>query len=194
MSFTSGAALTVEDCTIRDFGTQGINFAPSTNAKLFVKNVTINNTAPSASAGSTNAGIQIRPTGTANAVVSINDTEITNNFFGIVADGSATTGRIGGIVRDSTVSGNKQNGITASAGTAANVTLIVDNVAVTNNGNNGLAAAGAVGGLLVANSSIVNNGGGIHVATSGAVDSYGNNRLNGNNGNDGAFSSTLATK
>jgi len=97
-------------------------------------------------------------------------------------------------VRDSTVSGNLQNGITASSGTAANATLIVDNVAVTNNGNNGLSAAGTTGGLLVANSSIVNNGGGIHVGATGAVDSYGNNRLNGNNGNDGAFTTTLATK
>jgi len=191
--FIQGASLTVEDSSIRDFNTNGINFAPATNAKLFVRTVTITNTAPTA-VGTTNAGIQVRPTGAANASVTINDSEITNGLFGVVADGAATTGHIGGIVRDSNVSGNIQNGITTSIGTASNVTLMVDNVAIANNGNNGLVAGGTNAGLLVGNSSVINNGGGVHPVSGGAVVSYGNNRVNGNSGMDGAFTSTTAVK
>ena len=61
-------------------------------------------------------------TGSANAKASITRTQISNGLFGIVADGSATTGRINGVVRDSVVSGNVQNGITTSNGSAGNVT------------------------------------------------------------------------
>jgi hypothetical protein len=50
---------------------------------------------------------------------------------------------------------------------------------------------GSTAGLLVANSTIYNNGAGINAVNSGQVVSYGNNRLNANNGNDGAFTSTI---
>jgi hypothetical protein len=65
---------------------------------------------------------------------------------------------------------------------------------VTNNGNNGLAANGANAGMIVSNSTISGNGGGLHEAHAGVIDSYGNNRVNANNGNDGAFSTTIPTK
>jgi hypothetical protein len=95
-------------------------------------------------------------------------------------------------VRDSTVGNNSQNGITASESGASNDTLVVDNVSIVDNGNNGLAASGSTAGLLVSNSTIYGNGGGIHTASSASIISYGNNRLNGNNSNDGAFTATIA--
>jgi hypothetical protein len=72
--------------------------------------------------------------------------------------------------------------------------LVLDNVAVTDNGNNGLAASGANAGMIVSNSTISGNVGGLHEANSGVIDSYGNNRVNANNGEDGAFSNTVAQK
>jgi hypothetical protein len=65
-------------------------------------------------------------------------------------------------------------------------------VAIVDNGNNGLSASGSTAGLLVTGSTIYGNGAGIKTASSGSVDSYGNNRLNGNSGNDGAFTATIA--
>jgi len=190
ISFLAGGSLTVVNSIIRNFGQNGINFAPHGAATLYVDNVVITNSGASA----TFAGIQIRPTGSANATATINATQITGGLYGIVADGAATTGRISGIVRNSNVNAAGQNGITASNGTAANVTLMIDNVSVANNGNHGLTATGANAGMLVGASSIFNNAGGVFTSTGGVLVSYGNNRLNGNNGNDGSFSSTMALR
>ena len=120
-------------------------------------------------------------------MVLINNSQITTNNFGIVADGTGTTGKINGSVRDTTINGNNQNGITASASTAAGDTLVLNNVSSINNGNNGLAASGSMAGLLVGNSTIYGNHGGIAALNSSVIDSYGNNQLNGNNGADGLF-------
>lgn len=190
INFIAGGSLVVQNSNIRNFAQNGINFAPNGNASLNVIDVAINNSG----AGGTYAGIQIRPTASASARASITRTLVSSGGFGIVADGAATTGRINGIIRDSSISGNTQNGITASNGTAANVTLMVDNVSVTGNGNNGLSAGGANAGMLVGNSSIFGNGGGVFSVSGGTLVSYGTNRLNGNNGNDGNFTSTVSMR
>jgi len=126
------------------------------------------------------------------AAVAISNVQLTNNAYGIMADGTATSGRINGVVRDSVINGDTNTGINVGATTSANDALMIDDVAITNNGIFGLSANGSTAGLLVTNSSIYNNAAGLHTVNSGQVVSYGNNRLNGNNGNDGAFTSTLA--
>ncbi|HEX7823060.1 MAG TPA: hypothetical protein VF463_20870 [Sphingobium sp.] len=190
INFLSGTSLTVRNCSIRNFSQNGINFAPSSNASLFVSDTQITSVGQSA----TYAGIQLRPTGSANIKATVNSTEITGGYFGVVADGSATTGKINGIINDSNVSGNQFNGITASIGTASGVTLILDRVSVVGNGNNGLATSGVNAGLLVGNSSIYGNQGGLFATAGGVLVSYGTNRVNGNNGNDGVFTSTIVQK
>jgi hypothetical protein len=45
--------------------------------------------------------------------------------------------------------------------------------------------------MLVSNSNVFNNGGGLFTETGGALYSYGNNHVNGNNGNDGSFTGTV---
>ncbi|MEO6216862.1 MAG: hypothetical protein ABIO86_12590 [Sphingomonas sp.] len=190
--FLAGGSLVVMNCNFRNFSTNGISFAPGGDAALHVIDTTFNK----AGQGATGAGINIRPSSAATATVTITGTQITGGTFGIIADGSVTTGKIDGVVRDSVVSHNSQNGITASNGTAAHVTLLLDNVSVSGNGNKGLSAggAGANQGMLVGNSTIFGNTAGLFTSGSGALVSYGNNRVNGNNGADGAFSSSVATK
>ncbi|MBG0812478.1 right-handed parallel beta-helix repeat-containing protein [Methylosinus sp. H3A] len=190
INFLAGKSLTVQKTNIRNFVQNGINFAPSGASQLNVVDTMINN----AGASATFAGIQIRPTGTGAAKVDIEKTQVFGGLFGIVADGSATTGKISGGVRDSIVSNNGQNGITVSNGTAANITLLIDNVLVSGNGNNGLVANGANAGMLVGRTSVIGNGGGLFTSNGGALVSYGTNQVNGNNGNDGAFSSTTSMK
>ena len=186
----SAGTVLIDHCIIYGFGsTNGVD-----GNGIFVNNsnsvqVTIQDTLIT---GNANGGVWIKPTGSSNAMVLINNSQIATNKFGIVADGTATTGKINGSVRDSTINGNNQNGVTASASTAAGDTLLLNNVSSINNGNNGLAASGSMAGLLVGNSTIYGNHGGIAALNSSAIDSYGNNQLNGNNGADGSFTATLA--
>jgi hypothetical protein len=192
--FNSGQALYVRNCVIRNLAIDGILVEPAqtTLASVYVDNTTIENTV--ISQGAFHAGIYLAPQSSGSLSVTINRTQVTNSFFGIVADGRLGTGKISGVVGDSVVSGNLQNGVTVSIGQSSGISLLVDNVKVTNNGNNGLAASGANAGMIVSNSTISGNAGGLHEANTGVIDSYGNNRVNANNGNDGAFSTTILTK
>ena len=191
--FNAGQALYVRNCVIRNLLNDGIivDTLQTTPASLYVDNTTIVN---ASSPGNLDAGIYIVPQSSGPESVTINRTQVAGGSFGIVADGTEGTGKITGVVRDSVVSGNVQNGITVSNSLSPNISLLVDNVTVTNNGNNGLAANGANAGMIVSNSTISGNGGGLHEAHAGVIDSYGNNRVNANNGNDGAFSTTIPTK
>ena len=191
--FNAGQALYVRNCMIRNVTNNGIiiDTSQTTPASVYVDNTTLVNTS---APGSLRAGIYIVPQSQGSISVSINRTQVAGGSFGIVADGTEGTGKITGVVRDSVVSGNGQNGITVSNSQASGITLLIDNVAVTNNGNNGLAANGANAGMIVSNSTISGNGGGLHEASSGVIDSYGNNRVNANNGNDGAFSAAIPVK
>jgi hypothetical protein len=85
------------------------------------------------------------------------------------------------------MSGNTQNGITASS-SGSSVVLILDQTKVSDDGNHGLAAAGSGAGMLVRNSTIFSNGGGLFSENGGTLYSYGNNSVNGN---DGTFTGTV---
>jgi hypothetical protein len=140
------AALYVENCVITNYnatleasGTYlGIEFEPLANAQLFVSNTVISNNGNSS--GIT-GGIYIVPGSGVAAEVSINRSEINGNYFGIVADGRSG-GIIKGTIKDSVVSGNAENGITAIS-SGSSVVLITDQTNVTNNGVAGLAASGS---------------------------------------------------
>ena len=190
ISFLSGGSLTIINSSIRDFMQDGINFAPGSNAALHVVNTTIGNSGQSG----VYAGIYLQPAGAATATVTITQTQISEAMYGIVADGSATTGQLNGVIRDSDISNNAVNGVTTSNGTAAHSTLLLDHVSVSGNGNNGLSATGTFSGMLVGNSTVFGNHAGLTTTSGGVLVSYGNNRINGNNGADGSFSVTIATK
>jgi hypothetical protein len=198
VDFQYGQTLYVRNCVFRNFTQGGITFGGPSNAPpitmvLHVDNTTIENTISNTfNTLPTPSGIMVSPG--ANAVsITINRSQIASNTYGIIVGGANTTGTVRGVVRDSVVSDNTQNGVTASA-TGGAISLVVDNVAVTDNGNNGLVASGANIGMLVRNSTVSGNGGGLHEANAGVIDSYGNNSVNGNSGNDGAFTSTIAQK
>jgi hypothetical protein len=188
------AALYVENCVITNVNAVnfqappylGIEFKPSANAQLFVTNSIISN---NGNAGSISGGIDMVPASGVTATVSINRSEINGNIFGIVADGTGG-GIIKGTITDSVVSGNGQNGITVSS-SGTSVVFQVDRTTVASNGNHGLAAAGSGAGMLVSNTNVFNNGGGLFTTNGGALFSYGNNHVNGNNGNDGTFTGTV---
>jgi hypothetical protein len=188
IAFNSGAALHVRKTQIRGFAHNGINFQPSGAAKLFVVDTYISESGATGTA----AGIQLKPSG-GSAIVAINNTQIENNGFGIVADGSATSGTIRGVVRNSVIAGSAHNGITTSNGGAANITLMIDGTSAAGNAF-GLVATGANSGMIVGSTSVTANGTGLFLSGGGAIYSYGTNYVNGNTTADGAFTSTIPEK
>jgi hypothetical protein len=194
------AALYVEDCVITNYDLEntatpllfGIEFAPSAgSSQLFVTDTVISNNGNSGADSQLGftGGILIMPAAGVQANVNITRTKIQGNFFGIIADGTQG-GSVRGVVKDSVVSGNNQNGITASS-SGSSVVLMVEGTDASSNGNHGLVAGGSGAGMLVRTTSVFNNGGGLYTTGGGTLYSYGNNSVNGNNGNDGAFTGTI---
>jgi hypothetical protein len=189
------AALYIENCIITNLNTAnggsspflGIKFEPSAGtSQLFVTNSIISNNGKS---GVVSGGIDIVPGSGVAAQVSIDRSQINGNIFGIIADGTSG-GIIKGTITDSVVSGNSQNGITVSSA-GSSVVLQVDRTTVGSNANHGLVAGGSGAGMLVSNTNVFNNGGGLFTAGGGTLYSYGNNHVNGNNGDDGSFTGTV---
>jgi hypothetical protein len=197
VSVQNAAALYIENCVITNYNAEangplwlGIKFAPSSGpSQLFVTNSIISNSGKS---GVVSGGIDIVPGAGVTATVSIDGSEINGNIFGVIADGTQG-GIVEGTITDSAVSGNTQNGITVSS-SGTSVVFQVDGTTVTSNSNNGLAAAGPGAGMLVRDTDVFNNGGGLFTENGSAIYSYGNNRVNGNNGNDGTFTGTIGQR
>jgi len=182
----------IRSCRASGGNGNGILIAPSSGAaEVFVADSYLTDNGGTA----TNAGILVNPTGAASVVLTVNRTQLENNSAGITANSAAgATGTVTGIVRDSMVAGNTNNGITtASAG--SKVVLMVDNVAVVGN-NFGLVASGSVNaGQLVGRSSVTANTNAISASAPATILSYGDNLVNNNtNGGTEAFSGPVGKK
>jgi hypothetical protein len=173
---TSVAELSIENCTIRGFQNSdpamGIQFVPTNSgAKLFVTDSIISNNGT----GSSNGGIVIQPTGSGAQVV-IDRTRLENNTTGILADGTGSAGPITVVIRDSVVT-NGSIGISANTATSP-VTVSLDHSHVSNNTIVGIQAIGAA--VILNNSTVQTNNTGLAASGGGAIFSYGNNPINGN--------------
>jgi hypothetical protein len=195
--FVAGAALHIEDSVIRRFNAAnsfGVSFAPAASARLFIKNSRITQNGTTSSGG----GILIQPTGTGVARVDIRNTEVQDNGrIGISIQMASTTGVGNNVsVDNSVVSGNPTgDGIVAvSAGTAVNV--MIANSLVAHNALNGIIGSGGGVTVRVGNTTVTGNAftqpaSGVVAAGGALVQSYNDNRVNGNTV-DGGFSSDIA--
>jgi hypothetical protein len=125
IQFNTGASLTVDNCTIRDFSNFGIKFVPSTIATLNVVNTRISRNGTASAGG----GVQVSATGFARALLS-RVTIDKNNFVGVSATGLGPTSAIQ--VFESTISHNSSNGIIA---TGAGAVVTVGGSAIIGNGS-----------------------------------------------------------
>jgi hypothetical protein len=187
IDFIAGGSLIVRNTVIRNFARAGIDFSPAASAKLTVDNTTIINVGNVGGYGA----INVFPTGAASVRANVSRSQFSNASFGILAVGSTTTGSIFIALKDTNITNSGQTGIRTSNGTAAFSTISLDGVVVAGSQTFGITASGALAGILVNNSNINNNGGGVNASSGGVIYSYGNNRLNGNSGNDGTFTGTL---
>jgi hypothetical protein len=181
--FIAGAALTIEDCSIRAFNAttgRGIAFAPTGASRLNVINTTVTNNGNAAGTGS---GIFIGPTtATGNARVQIvNSRVLTNLNEGIRVDATGTTNgaainvniensQIGGSVTGVVLAGN--------AGNSSIKTTIMNSVV--NNNTTGLHSFGPGSRIEVGLSTITDNTTPLQFTSGGVIFSYGNNRTSGN--------------
>ena len=180
--FISGKSLVVEDVFIQNQKSgSGISIAPSSApAKIYLRRVTIVDSG-TASTG----GIQVRPTGSGSAQVSMVDVMLANNAgAGLLLDTSASTGAgiIGSAERSSFV--GSANGISGISGTPATTFMVVGSQVYANT-TNGISASGANTRIRVGETTITANTTGVSHPT-GFVSDVGGNRLTGN-GTDGAF-------
>jgi hypothetical protein len=187
INFTAGGSLIVRNTVIRNFARAGINFSPAASAKLTVDNTAIINVGNVGGYGA----INVVPTGAAVIRANVSRSQFSNASFGVLAIGSGTTGSIFIALKDTNITNSGQGGIRTSNGTAAFSTISLDGVVVAGSQSFGLSAVGALAGMLVNNSNINNNAGGLNTSSGGVIYSYGNNRVNGNSGNDGSFTGTL---
>jgi hypothetical protein len=175
VSFTRGAALFIERCTLTG-GTGGIQFDPSDGAasRLFVSDSIID----SASAN----GIQIVAVGSTAARATIDGVRIDKSSI----NGLIAVGGIGGSgaaivqIRNSVVVGNPTAGVVALANAGSGIASVtVDRSSMTLNGN-GVQAQGPSAFVLVGRSTVMSNSQGLAVGGGGHILSYQNNHLTGN--------------
>jgi hypothetical protein len=185
--FLAGGALHVQNCLIRNFKSaavgngNGIIFAPTTAAKLFVSNTVITNNGT----GAANGGILIKPT--AASSVMLNRVQVQGNTGGILVD--LTSASVTGVVRETVVVGKTQTGISIFGPGGGN--LLIDTTATVSNAI-GLRADGGSSALLVTNTTITRNGTGLSTVNGASIFSFKTNNVF-NNTVDGAFTpSTLS--
>jgi len=179
---SGGGALHVENAEIFGFGQKGIDFENTAPANLFVRNSLISDNFDPTNGG----GIFVKPTGGVLANVSVKNTEMDRNLFGMrVEDGGKAT------VQDSNAHANNGNGFVAvSASVAAEITLV--NTVASNTLSNGVATAGAGARINMYYSSVTDNGTGINTGGGGTIaTTVPATNLNIGNTTPGSFNGTI---
>ena len=178
--FLSGASLVVEDVFIQNQrGGNGILINPSAG----VVTVAIHNTSIHNSGSATGSGIEVRPTGSASARVSLRNVRITNyTFVGFRVDSSATTGA--GVTATAenieTSGGNQGISAIAGAGPATLTTALLDNATVFSNSGSGIIANGAGARIRVATTMVTGNGIGVNRTGGSFINDQGGNVVQDN--------------
>jgi hypothetical protein len=182
----SAAVVQVEDTVIRNFRAAapngfGIQVASNTAVTVVVARTSLFNNGT----GATGGGIQIKPTASS-ATATLTNVIANRNVFGLAADGTGGTSGINVTVNDSQMNGNTLSGIVATTGATATGVMVMRSTFSSN--GTAFQQSGAGAAIRVGESIATGNG----AATSGTINSYSTNQVNGN-GNDGTFTPILKT-
>ena len=173
----TGGKVVFEDCTFQNFTASpgmAVQFAPTAGqAHMTITDSVFSNNGT----GSGGGGIVIQPSGGVNAGVVIERTQVANNTYGIVANGSGGTVLLE--IRYSTIAKSAFHGIWAYA-TGSTTSIVVEHSASIQNGSSGAIAQGA-GAYVSLNDSTMNwNAAGLSAPSGGLILSYKNNVIAGN--------------
>jgi hypothetical protein len=180
--FFSAKSLVVDQVFFQNQSTAGLLVDNSAGTAV----VDVVNSVFARNGGVSGSSVQIRPTGSGSADVSLDDVWIadgTNN--GVRVDASVTTGIVDLTLSDSTVTSHVQ-GISVSTNATINAKVMVTNSTIANNTGNGIVGNGAGVQVRVAGTTITGNTTGVNPAGGSLITNLGNNVLSGNS-TDGAF-------
>jgi len=175
----SSGALHVENVQIFGFTTNGIDFENTASANLFVRNSQISD--------NPGGGILVKPSGGVLANVSVYQSKLDRNLFGLrVEDGGKAT------VQDTIAQSNNGNGYLAVGVSVASEINLVRSVAA-NTFTNGVATSGALATINVYYCAITDNGTGVNATAGGTIATTApSTNLVVGNGAPGAFTSTVS--
>lgn len=178
--FLQGASLIVEDSIIRDFtaAAPNGNGIIVNNTALVAEIHVINSNISGNGNGTGGAGIQIIPSGTGGARVTVTNSHLTNNTVGIRADSAVTSGAIDVTIADTKASGAPFHGFVA-LGNGGPIRMMLNRVVSANNLGEGVRSVGAGAVIRIGSSAVTGNGIGL-VVSGGQIQSYGNNQISGN--------------
>ena len=183
--FLAGGALHVERVSISGFTGKGIDFQPSGNSDLFVRDTTIQKNL-NAGAG----GMFVSPGVSGTAFVTLDNVRLQQNHFGIRVERGSNV-----VANNCLISGSTNNGVLVVA-TSVVGQMTLNNCTISSNGSDptsaGIKSEGAAATVRIANNVVTDNSVGLLVATSGNIVSFGNNEVGGN-GTNGAPTSTVPT-
>ena len=193
ITFHTGSKLLIHDCIVQNWlegtGLGAILFTPSAASFLVVTGSIISNNF----SGSSGSGILVRPSGSGNARVNIERTVVEGNGFGIVADGTGSSGGINMTIADSVANNNINDGIIATTPSGgAPIGITITNTRSTNNGF-GMRSFGTNVTVRADRSTIIGNTTGLVAGSGGALLSAGTNVVEAN-GSNGAFSGAVSLK
>ncbi|HEX8448321.1 MAG TPA: hypothetical protein VF652_01910 [Allosphingosinicella sp.] len=180
--FINNGTLHIEDSQIRRFNAAnslGVSVAPTGPAKLYITRTTIAENGN----GATGGGIEIKP-GVGGSVQAVLTRVRSDNNSNNGLRGDSTNGAVTIVAEESSFSGNT-NGVVAAAGLSALNVMLNDSV-VAINSNIGILASGGTARVRVGDTTITGNATGLSFGGGAIVNTYQNNRLDGN-GVDGAF-------
>lgn len=172
--FIAGGVLSIENVEIFGFSQRGIALEPTNNSRVFVRGVEVRNNP----VGVVGGGLLAKPAVGISLSLSIADSFFDRNTFGVrIEDGVKAT------ISDTTSSGNTNGFFATSSATPA--TMVLDRCIASNNTAFGVLSSGSAS-VLMTNSTVTGNTTGL----SGAITSFGNNRVAGNT-TDGGPTSTV---
>ena len=188
------ASVHVQNSIIRRFNASnglGINFAPSGNSQMTVVNTSIANNG----SGATGGGILVRPTGTGSARLTLQEVRLQNNANeALRIDTTGSTGSGATVMIERSQFLGSTNGITAATPAATPpVQVMLTDSLIALNGGSGINATGAGTVMRVGNTTITGNNVGVTIAAGATVNTYEDNRLDGNAAN-GVFTAPAIPK
>lgn len=192
IQFLGGRALRLNNMQFSNYKTttgspSAIKFFPSGASHLVMTDTVLSNNGFQ-NAG---AGLQVKPTGSGSARVTLSNVRAENNVFGVALDGSTSTGGINATVIDSVLSSNRQDGFVATSSTStAPIGVTFLNSKSTNN-TYGVRSIGANVTVRLKDSALTGNVTGL--SGGGTILTGGNNVVEANADN-GSFTGSFTQK
>jgi hypothetical protein len=170
-------------------GNAAILFTPSGASFLVVTDSILSRNV----SGAAGAGILVRPSGGGSAQVNIERVLAEGNGFGIVVDGTGSSGGVNMTIADSIAAANSNDGIIATTpSNGAPIGITATNTRSANNGF-GLRSFGTNVTIRADRMTIIGNNTGLTAGSGGALLSAGTNVVEAN-GVNGAFSGAISLK